>query len=221
MIQLLGTFFLISLSGALSPGPLTTMAVVEGAQRGKHSGWRLSLGHGLVEAPFFALIALAIWAGRSVLLEQPTLTATVALVGGLFLIWMGSTMAYSAWKKRAQLEDGEQKPASKNLLSAGALVTLSNPYWWLWWPLVTPLYLERALSWGIAGLVLLYMTHWLTDFGWLTGLSWLSARGRSIISPATYRAVLIVSGLLLLFFGATFMALGLRYFLTGTAVPLG
>ena len=46
MFQLLATFFIISLTGALAPGPLTTMAIVEGSRRGKWSGARLAAGHG-------------------------------------------------------------------------------------------------------------------------------------------------------------------------------
>ena len=64
MIELLGSFFIISLSGALSPGPLTTVAIAEGSRRGKWSGWWLSVGHGLAEGTYVAVIALILWLGE-------------------------------------------------------------------------------------------------------------------------------------------------------------
>ncbi len=57
MFQLAGIFFIISLSGALSPGPLTTMAITEGTRRGRWSGWWLSLGHGLIEGSLVLAVA--------------------------------------------------------------------------------------------------------------------------------------------------------------------
>ena len=41
MFQLAGLFFVVSLSGALSPGPLTTLSITEGARRGRWAGWWL------------------------------------------------------------------------------------------------------------------------------------------------------------------------------------
>ena len=86
--------------------------------------------------------------------------------------------------------------------------------------LISPLYLQEALAWGILGLAILYLVHWLTDLGWLTGLSWLTGSGRSLFSPGIYRWVLIVCGAALLFFGITFVVAGLRFLVTGE-VSLG
>ena len=58
VFPLLTTFFIISLTGALAPGPLTTVAIVEGSRRGKWAGARIAVGHALVEAPYMALIAI-------------------------------------------------------------------------------------------------------------------------------------------------------------------
>ena len=63
MWQLLGlylAFAVLSLTGALSPGPLTTMAITEGARVGRWAGIRLALGHGLIEIPLVFAIATGI-----------------------------------------------------------------------------------------------------------------------------------------------------------------
>jgi threonine/homoserine/homoserine lactone efflux protein len=220
MFPLLATFFIISLTGALAPGPLTTMAIVEGSRRGKWSGARLAIGHGLVEGAYVALIALVLWFGREAILRQPIVAGLVALIGGLFLAWMGLGMGVGAWRRSLSLEGEAAQAARFSLVPEGSLVTLSNPYWWIWWALITPLYLEEALIWGILGLAILYLVHWSTDLGWLTSLSWLTGSGRSLFSPRIYRWVLIACGAALLFFGVSFVIAGVRFLTTGE-VSLG
>ena len=215
MIELLSSFFLISLSGALAPGPLTTLAIVEGARRGQGAGWRLALGHALVEGPYMALIALILWLGRAAILQQSLLAGLIALVGGGFLAWLGWTMAGDAWRGRLTLAGEAAKEARLGLIPAGSLITLSNPYWWIWWALITPLYIQRAFTWGALGVLILFLVHWLSDLGWLSSLSWLTGSGRGLISPRIYRWVMIGCGALLIFFGLSFVTAGLRFIFTG------
>lgn len=220
MIQLLGTFFVISLSGALSPGPLTTMAIAEGSRRGKWSGWWLSVGHGLVEGVYVAIIALFLWLGRETLLEQPLIAGLIALVGGGFLAWMGWSMTLAAWQYRLTLTGEAAEPTRIGLIPTGIIFSLSNPYWWIWWALITPLYIRQSMAWGVLGITILFLVHWSTDVGWLTGLAWLTGSGHSLIKPNLYRSIIIVCGLALLFFGTWFMVAGGRFLWTGE-VQLG
>jgi threonine/homoserine/homoserine lactone efflux protein len=215
MFQLLGTFFIISLSGALSPGPLTTVAIAEGSRRGRWSGWWLSVGHGLVEGTYVAAIALVLWLGREALLEQPIIAGIIAVVGGSFLAWMGWTMALAAWRYELTLAGEAAKEARLGLIPSGIFFSISNPYWWLWWALITPLYIRESLIWGLWGLIILFLVHWLTDIGWLTGLAWLTGSGRSLISPTVYRWVIVVCGAVLLVFGGSFVIAGIKFLLTG------
>lgn len=215
MFQLIGTFFIISLTGALSPGPLTTMAIVEGPRRGRWSGARLAIGHGIIEGSYVATIALILWLGRQALLEQPLVTGLIALIGGLFLAWMGWSMARGAWQGQLTLDGEAAKTARFGLVPTGVLVTVSNPYWWVWWALVAPLYIQESLAWGVMAVILLYVAHWFSDLGWLTGLSWLTGSGKKLFRPAVYRWVMIVCGGALLFFGVSFVALGVTVLRTG------
>lgn len=214
MVQLLGAFFIISLSGALSPGPLTTMAIVEGSRQGKWSGWWLAVGHGLVEGSYVALIALILWLGREALLEQPLITGLIALVGGGFLAWMGWGMAGAAWQHKLTLAGLAGQKVRFGLVPTGIFFSVSNPFWWLWWVLISPLYIRPSLVWGLWGVAALFVAHWLTDVGWLTGLAWLTGSGRSIINPQVYRWILIACGAALLFFGLSFIVAGIKFLVT-------
>lgn len=215
MFQLLGTFFIISLSGALSPGPLTTVAIAEGSRRGRWSGWWLSVGHGLVEGTYVAAIALVLWVGRDAILEQPLIAGLIALIGGGFLAWMGWTMTMAAWRYQLTLAGETNRQVRFGLIPTGVVFSVSNPYWWIWWALITPLYIRESLAWGLGGVAILFLTHWSTDVGWLTGLAWLTGSGKSIISPGVYRWIMIVCGVLLLFFGISFVIVGFQFLRTG------
>lgn len=215
MIELLGTFFIISLSGALSPGPLTTIAIAEGSRRGKWSGWWLSLGHGLVEGLYVAVIALILWLGRDSILHQPVVAGVIALVGGGFLAWMGWNLAVTAWRHQVTLAGEAAKQARFGLVPTGIFFSLSNPYWWVWWALITPLYIRQSMAWGLLGVALLYTVHWLADLGWLTSLAWLTGSGRALISPPVYRWIMLICGAALAFFGIGFIIAGVKFLATG------
>jgi threonine/homoserine/homoserine lactone efflux protein len=220
VFPVLATFFLISLTGALAPGPLTTVAIVEGWRRGKWAGISIAIGHGLVEAPYLALIAFLIWVGHETILQQSILAGLIAIVGGGFLTWMGVRLALDARRGKMLLTELAAQETRLGLVPTGTLVTLSNPYWWVWWALITPLYVRDALARGILGVAILFFVHWSIDLGWLTSLGWLSGSGRGIIRPRLYRWVMIICGGALGFFGITFIIAGLRFIITG-AVSIG
>ena len=154
-------------------------------------------------------------AGRDYWLRQPLVGGIIALVGGGFLAWMGWSLAVAAWRRELTLAGEAAKEARFGLVPTGIFFSLSNPYWWVWWALITPLYIRQSLAWGLVGVALLFLVHWLTDVGWLTGLAWLTGSGHALLSPTVYRWIMLVCGVALLFFGLSFIGAGLRFVLTG------
>ena len=128
---------------------------------------------------------------------------------------MGWNMARGSWRGTLNLSYQESQEAPFNLVTTGSLVTLSNPYWWVWWALITPLYIADAFIWGALGVVILFLFHWSTDLGWLTGLAWVTGSGRALFSARVYRVVLMVCGAALVFFGITFVIAGIQFLVTG------
>jgi threonine/homoserine/homoserine lactone efflux protein len=84
--------FLVGLSGALMPGPLTTLTIEQASRLGAGAGLAVALGHSLLE--LVTVIALALGLGS--VLGQPTVAGAVGLVGTLVLAWMGWTTIRSA-----------------------------------------------------------------------------------------------------------------------------
>src|SRR3972149_43268 len=69
LVAIFGGSFVISLTGALSPGPLTTLAVREGVRKGFWAGPALAAGHGIVELAL--VVAPALWPGAQVVRHAP------------------------------------------------------------------------------------------------------------------------------------------------------
>ena len=110
MVELLAIFggsFLISLSGALMPGPLFTLSVRETLRRGFWVGPLVATGHAIIELALVIGLAL----GLSEFLEEGAGTAVIAIVGGLFLLWMGYQMVRTAPRQELNLAS---EPAQGN-----------------------------------------------------------------------------------------------------------
>jgi threonine/homoserine/homoserine lactone efflux protein len=203
LLILYGTFMVISLSGALSPGPLSAMAISEGARVDRWAGTRLAFGHGLVEIPLVFGIAY----GLGAWLKLPLVSGVIGLVGGAFLVWMGYGLATGAWRGRLRLKQAQagRAPGVMRLgqIPGGIALTLTNPYWAVWWASVGAIYVGRTMGFqsGLAPLGGLAIAHWLTDLAWLGGLSLLVGSGTGLIGERGYKAILLVCGLFLLVFG--------------------
>jgi threonine/homoserine/homoserine lactone efflux protein len=207
LVALYGTFMLVTLSGALSPGPLTAICFSEGVRAGRWAGTGMAVGHGLVEFP----LVLAIAFGLSRWLQQPLVNGVVALFGAAMLLWMGYGLVSGVLRRQLTLDTAARAPAPAMLkyghIPGGAALTLTNPYWSLWWASLGATYVARtmALAPGLPSVTGLWFTHWLIDLGWLGGLAFLASSGRGFITDRVYRGVLLACGLFVIGFGIYFL----------------
>lgn len=201
----------------MMPGPLLTVTVGESARRGFVAGPLLVLGHGILEG--MLVIALALGLGS--FLTISAVGKVIAVVGGLFLSYMGWGIVRDAWHHRVNLNVNptpssplepvnSSPPKSMHLVLAGILVSLSNPYWTLWWATVGLGYIVLSLRLGIPGLVSFFSGHILSDLAWYSLVAAAIARGRHLVTPMIYRGILLACGLFLIFLGGSFIFWGLR-----------
>src|SRR5690606_24287419 len=73
--------FGIGLSGAVMPGPVTSVTLAAAGRWGAAAGPLVTLGHGIVEG--LLVLALALGAGR--FLELPAVTGTISVLGAAVL----------------------------------------------------------------------------------------------------------------------------------------
>jgi threonine/homoserine/homoserine lactone efflux protein len=136
---LFGLSFLVALSGALSPGPLLTYTVMEAgrSRRGWLVGAKVIVGHAVVELVILAVLL----AGLQTLLTSRTARLAVGFLGTVSLLGFGALGLRGAVR---ELRSGAPSPgtaspdrsvdpfAGKPVLG-GMLISMANPYWWIWW----------------------------------------------------------------------------------------
>ncbi len=211
LIYIAGTAFVVAFSGAMMPGPLLTVTITETARRGFIAGPLLILGHGILE---LALI-LALVFGLAAFLTLDIVGKSVALIGGAFLIWMGLGMARDVYRGKISLEmsPGAQRsgePEGMHPVLAGIFVSLANPYWILWWATIGLGYITLSLKLGAAGVASFFGGHILADLTWYSLISAAVVGGGRILNVKTFRAVILLCGVFLVFLGGSFVYLGLK-----------
>ncbi len=191
----------ISLSGVMMPGPVFAVTMAKG-QRHAMAGGLIGLGHALAEIP----LVLIIYLGLGGLFATTAWKSSVGLLGGAALLAIGADMI----RRRDDLSSG-RADLPYGSLAAGTMTTLANPYFYLWWGTVGAALVTRAAAWGMAGLAVFYVVHWLCDLGWSLVVSGMSFRSAGLWSGRAHRYLFAVCGVLLFAFGARFIlaALGL------------
>lgn len=207
------TWWLISLSGVMMPGPVSAMAVSEGARRGFSAGPLITAGH--ASAEFVMLGALVV--GFNKALQQPTVVGAIGLLGGFVLAWMGWGIARAAWENKVeppQVRAMARMPGLA-LVRAGVLTTVGNPYWLLWWATVGASYFVLFSRFGVVALlVLFFIGHIMLDLSWNSFLAFVVGSGRGRFPAEVYRGVLGVCGLFVMAMSVYFVYSGVN-FLTG------
>lgn len=191
---------LISLSGVLAPGPITAVAVGKGS-RSPHAGAWVAVGHGLVEFP----VMVAVFFGVGYLMELSTVRAGIALAGGALLLAMGLGMLRGL--KTVEVETSRD---TRSPVLAGALLSLGNPYFLVWWATVGAALVIRSVGFGVVGFILFAVLHWLCDFIWSYFLSSLSFKGGAFFGKRFQQVVFAGCGAFLLFSGGKLLLDGVQ-----------
>ncbi|MHA2378858.1 MAG: LysE family transporter [Candidatus Thorarchaeota archaeon] len=171
VFEVLAFWWLVSLTGALAPGPLSAAVVMQASRRGRLHGILPMVGHSIVELGIITAIILGV---QALELNQFTIDL-IAGFGGIVVILFGF-LALRDYKHREKEDSTEENTGSTaasviEATAQGAAVSILSPYFLLWWfaiglSSVTILVAELQLGIGtvfLAG-VLVYLTHISTDF---------------------------------------------------------
>ncbi len=202
LLAFYGFILAISLSGVMSPGPLTALLIM----RGRESPWAgvwITLGHALAEIP----LILALFMGLQPFLETPGTREGVALAGGAALLYLGR----GAFGSSRASPSGGERMRQRSALAGGAALTALNPYWVLWWLTVGAGLIARTDEFGwLAGLAGMIAVHLLADAAWALLITWSSNRGSRMIGEAGWRRIERGCAWAMCGFGAFFLYDGLR-----------
>jgi len=204
-----GTSFVVGLSGAVTPGPVLAYNIRETARRGFWAGPLVATGHSILELVVVALLVIGILR----FVEGDTAFVTIALLGAAFLAWIGWRMVRNPGRDLPAQVGGSAgfvalRPGG--LLLGGAVVSLSNPFWSLWWATVGLSFLNwsRELGLGLLGVAAFYLGHILADYVWYGVVSLALVSGRRILTDTFYKGLILVCGLFLWGLAGFFIAQG-------------
>jgi len=195
MLAFLIEAFLISLSGVIIPGPVSTLTISQGA-KSPHVGAMVALGHGIVEIPLMILILF----GFGEILKITLIKTIIGLLGGLFLLKLAYDLLKGIKESKVQSNKYFTSP-----LKAGIVLTLANPAFIAWMGTIGSILILRSYTFGISGFFFYIILHWLTDFLWLYFLSILSFKGGQFFGKKLQQVLFTICGVFLLFFGANFI----------------
>jgi threonine/homoserine/homoserine lactone efflux protein len=201
--------FVVSLSGALMPGPLLSYTVartVRTPRRGWLTGALVIGGHAALEGA----IICGLLVGVMGFLRTPLAMRLIGAVGGAFLVWSGVTMLLGLLRgRRAAAGRSGPEPAASPLerlgpVVGGALVSMANPYWWVWWVTVGA---ASMLRFDVSferwpALVAFFLGHEAGDLSWYLAVSTLVHLGRRGIPQLAYDVLLGVCAAAVIAFGA-------------------
>ena len=213
---------LMSLSGALMPGPMLTYTVsrtLATTRRSWLTGARVVAGHAAIES----LLVVALSRGVLGFLRAPAAVKAIAAVGAALLIYMGVSLLRETVRGQAvQLSGPAPGPAPGRRTSfasrvppvaAGVLVSVSNPYWWIWWVTIGAAFLVRYdvtfRRWP--GLLAFFVGHEMGDLGWFLAVSIALGLGRSRIPRGVVTGIQAACGVAIICFA---FYLGISAFLS-------
>lgn len=179
-LQLIGLTVALSASGALSPGPLSAAAVVNGARHSWRAGIKMAAGHMTFELPFVIAIGLAAYELRWVLSISLVRYFLGGVLGAFIAYFSAITAVDGIRMLRGRDPEARASIASTPYITGLALTAL-NPFFLLWWLTVGLLLVEAASTMGlVVGYSIMYPSHVWMDYAWLTLLSGLGHQGRRL-----------------------------------------
>jgi threonine/homoserine/homoserine lactone efflux protein len=198
VLGFLAKVVIISLSGALAPGPLTASTATLGAKQGWKAGFVVSIGHMIAELPLVAAVSLGVFVAFT---SSSDAVIVLGLIGGAFLIFFGVITGKNA--PHAVLPNTEEEGDAKTYrtpLGVGVTLSAFNPYFIIWWIGVgAPLILEALSLGGFPMLAIFYVSHVWLDFVWLSLVASIASLSR--MNPKYYRIVLIALSIMVFIFG--------------------
>lgn len=187
----------ISLSGVMTPGPVFAATVARG-WKSKFAGPFIAIGHAIVEIP----IMLLIYFGFYSFFQSQSIKIILGLVGGIVLIYMGRGIFNLKKSDAGKIKDND--PSSRTTV-AGAITSLFNPYFILWWVTVGAALIMRSTAFGILGFALFGIVHWLCDLVWYSVVSYGVHRSKRVWGRKIQLILYGVSSGLLFGFGVWFI----------------
>jgi len=198
--------FVISLSGVLAPGPVTAATIAAGSKK-PSAGSLIAIGHCLIELPVMLLILL----GLDKILKSEKTQIIIGFAGSLVLLIMALQLFVSI---KNLTNNKSEKCKELSPIMTGIVLSLSNPYFLIWWATVGLNIAIPARDLGIWAFVLFALVHWFCDCLRQQKISFTSYKGFSMTTHKFQKILLCICALTMIFFAGKFFYHSVSLFLT-------
>lgn len=199
---------IVAFSGALVPGPMLTLVISSVAKKGFWTSFYIVVGHSLLELA----VVICFFIGILKFLDNPLIAKIIGVLGGIFLLYIGVDIIVSIFKKKFTIDF---KSALKQetitgkstiaLVFKGILISLMNPYWFIWWISIGAAFLFKSVKFNFAGVTSFYIGHISADFIWYLFIGFLVNTGRRFFNQKIYNGILISCSIFLFYLGIKFI----------------
>ena len=198
----------VAFSGALTPGPMLTLVISSVSKKGFWTSFFIVLGHSLLEL----LVVICFFTGILKFLDNPLIAKIIGILGGTFLLYMGIDIIISIFKKKTVIdfksalkEKTINRKSTINVVFQGILISLMNPYWFIWWISIGAAFLLKSVKFSFAGISSFYIGHISADFIWYLFIGSLVNTGRRFFNQKIYNGILISCSIFLFYLGIKFI----------------
>ncbi|RPH49407.1 MAG: hypothetical protein EHM85_14010 [Desulfobacteraceae bacterium] len=206
--------FFVALTGAMAPGPLLTYTIIKSAKattRGYLMGIWIIAGHALLEMGIIVFLLL----GFSFVLKNIFVVRAIGITGGLILVYFGGSILRDLYLGKISVSflDGKsdqsgspsetEKTGFDNPVAGGIMISMSNPYWWIWWASIGFAFMVQFeisfREWP--KLIAFFLGHEAGDLIWYLIVSFLAFFGLRRLNKKAYYGILAFCGLFMILFG--------------------
>ena len=201
--------FVTGFSGAIMPGPVLAITITAVLQVGFIAAVLIMVGHSLLELALVVALAL----GLKNVLRNRFVTGAIGVVGGSVLLWFAYgmiTTAYSGISAPQPAATAGEAFTHLGLVGKGALTSISNPYWLIWWATIGATYMLVSLEKSVVDISAFYIGHISSDFAWYCAVAGAVILGKQIVTDRIYMVLIMICGLFLVCLGAFFLYSGVK-----------
>ena len=194
----LGLVIVISASGVMSPGPLFAANVMYGLREGKISGIKLAIGHTIVEFPLIILLGVGFVSIENV----PEIRTVITILGAAGLFGFAILQIRSVIKQKFSLET----KSGQGPFVAGILLSALNPFFIIWWLTIGLVLISESIqTFGIIGIIILFLFHIWMDYAWLFTIAVFSSKAKNYLSRRNFKIIIVGLSIILICFGVDFL----------------
>jgi len=165
------------------PGPLFLFTVSESLKKDSAVGLRIAIGHMIIEALFVVMIFL----GFKSMLTSEGFMRLISGIGGVALVGMGMMLLYGVANMSLQVKDGIEFDYGS--MAGGAFFSIISPGFLIWWSTIGLSVVLKSLLFGLFGLVMVALGHWMADIGWHWFVSYFVNKRKNYLEDGPYRNI--------------------------------